>query len=77
MREKNDTEAAKKELIDFMQALGFDWICDIAYVNGQEIVASQRADGSLWWRNLEVEGSGFTHLFKGSIRHIFKRSTHG
>lgn len=55
-----------------MHTTGFDWICDIAYINGQELVASKMADcDDLWWRPLEVEGSGFTQLFKSSIYGVF------
>lgn len=64
-------EISKNELIKFMHDAGFDWICDIAYVNGNELVASKYKDcDKLWWRSVEVEGSGFTQLFKGSIRKI-------
>lgn len=65
-------EDNKKELlIKFMHTAGFDWICDVAYVNGVELVASKCIDcDKLWWRSLEVEGSGFTQLFKGSIRSL-------
>jgi len=28
----------------------------------------------IWWRPLEVEGSGFTQLFKGSVRNLYKIS---
>lgn len=59
----------KQQLIDFMHACGFDWICDVAYVDGKEWVASKYQDcDDLWWRELEVEGDGFTQLFKGSVR---------
>lgn len=59
----------KKDLLNFMRACGFEWICDLDYFQGTEWVASQKIDSSdLWWRPLEVEGSGFTQLFKGSIR---------
>lgn len=58
-----------------MHDAGFDWICDIAYVNGHELVASKCNDSEeLWWRSIEVEGSGFTQLFKGSIKNISKES---
>lgn len=59
----------KYELIKFMHSCGFDWIYDITYINGSELVASKMNDSDkLWWRPLEVEGSGFTRLFKGSVR---------
>ena len=54
-----------------MRISGFDWICGIAYENGIELVASKRSDDTLWWRPLEVEGSGFEQLFKGSIKAAF------
>lgn len=61
----------KSELIKFMHCCGFDWICDVAYINGREFVASKKNDSDdLWWRRLEVEGSGFTQLFKGSIKNL-------
>lgn len=63
----------KAELIRFMHSCGFDWICDIAYVNGHELVASKKIDSNeLWWRPIEVEGSGFERLFKGSIKSVYK-----
>ena len=63
----------KKELINFMNCAGFDWICDVAYVNGKELVASKMNDSDeLWWRPLEVEGSGFTQLFKGSVKKLYE-----
>lgn len=52
----------KKETISMMKRLGFV-IEDIKYENGVEMVMSKG-----WWRPLEVEGSGFTKLFKGSVR---------
>lgn len=56
-------------LIKFMHSCGFDWIHDIGMINGQELVATKKNDGSgYWWRPIEVEGSGFTKLFKGSIK---------
>lgn len=59
----------KQNLINFMNAAGFDWICDVAIINNRECIASKMIDSSeLWWRELEVEGSGFTQLFRGSIR---------
>lgn len=63
----------KKELIDFMHVCGFEWICDIAYINGIEMVASKYIDcEKLWWRPIHVEGSGFERLFKDSIKKIMK-----
>lgn len=63
----------KQTLINFMHTCGFDWICDVAYINGIEMVASKTNDGKgLWWRNLEVEGSGFTQIFKGHIKNLEK-----
>lgn len=65
-----EREKAKKDLINFMHICGFDWIDDVALFSKEEYVASKRQDGTLWWRPLEVEGSGFTRLFKGSIKEI-------
>ncbi|MEN6512238.1 MAG: hypothetical protein ABFD00_10480 [Chloroherpetonaceae bacterium] len=66
----------KKELLKFMHAAGFDWICDIAYVNGIEMVGSKMNDcDKLWWRSLEVEGSGFIQLFKGTIKNLYKEKS--
>lgn len=63
----------KELLLKFMHYCGFDWICDIDFINGCELVDSKRKDGSLWWRDLEVEGSGFTQLFKGSIKNLYQK----
>lgn len=66
----------KNDLLHFMHSLGFDWICDLAYINGIELVASRYSDcDKLWWRTLETEGSGFTQLFKGLIKEILKQET--
>jgi hypothetical protein len=52
-----------------MQMAGFDWICDIAYKNGVEMVASKLNDSDeFWWRPIAVEGDGFCSLFKNSIK---------
>lgn len=62
----------KSDLIKLMNSLSFDWICDIAIFSGNEMVASKINDcDQLWWRTIEVEGSGFTSLFKGSIHRVF------
>lgn len=62
----------KNILINFMHCAGFDWICDVALHNGIEMIASKMNDSDyLWWRPIETEGSGFTRLFKGSIKEIF------
>lgn len=58
----------KEELISFMHKAGFEWICDIDYVDHCEIVASHKGDGTKWWRPVETEGSGFERLFKGAIK---------
>lgn len=61
----------KTDLIKFIHSCGFDWICDVDYINGIEWVASKMKDSQeLWWRPLEVEGGGFTRLFKGCIRKV-------
>lgn len=66
-------QSGKEQLIKFMHSCGFDWICDVAYKNGHELVASKAPDSDeIWWRPLEVEGSGFTQLFKGSVRNLYK-----
>jgi hypothetical protein len=60
---------SKQDLINFMHAAGFDWICDVSVFNGAEMVASKMNDcDDLWWRSISVEGSGFERLFKGSIK---------
>jgi hypothetical protein len=65
-------EEKKLDLMLFMHSMGFEWICDIAYVNGCELVASIMKDSEeLWWRPIQVEGSGFTQLFQGSIKRVF------
>lgn len=64
----------KENLITFMNLAGFDWICDVAYKNGVELVASKMADSDeLWWRPIDVEGDGFCALFKGSIKSMVER----
>ena len=63
---------SKTNLIELMNRLGFYWICDVNYENRVELVASKMNDNEkLWWRPVEVEGSGFTRLFKGSIRNLW------
>lgn len=65
----------KDELIRFMHSCGFDWICDVTLVNSIELVASKYNDcDKFWWRPVEVEGSGFTQLFKGSIKKAITNS---
>lgn len=62
---------SKKDLIHFMHCMGFDWICDVCVFQGIECVASKINDGDeVWWRPIEVEGSGFYSMFKGSIRSL-------
>ena len=62
----------KDMLLNFMKISGFEWICDISFENGIELVASKMNNSNqLWWRPLEVEGSGFAQLFKGSIKRIY------
>lgn len=64
-------KANKQDLLNFMHTAGFDWICDVSYFNGQELVASKMNDSDeLWWRPMEVEGSGFTQLFQGCIKRV-------
>ena len=64
--------AEKNQVIKFMHSMGFDWICDINYLDGVEMVASKKSESEeLWWRPLEVEGHGFTRLFKGAIKRIW------
>jgi hypothetical protein len=36
----------KKDLLNFMHCSGFDWICDIDYVNGCELVVSKMNDSN-------------------------------
>lgn len=41
---------------------------------GVEMVASKKFDSEeLWWRPIEVEGSGFTQLFKGTIKELWEK----
>lgn len=71
---QNYNMVSKEILLKFIHTCGFDWICDIAYVNGIELVASKYIDcNKLWWRSLETEGSGFTQLFKGSIKKLYEK----
>ena len=66
----------KKDLINLMNCCGFDWICDLACENRRELVASKYIDSEdLWWRPLEMEGSGFARLFKDSVKAIFYERT--
>lgn len=65
----------KGNLIKFMHAAGFDWIVDVAIVQGREYVASKYYDSDeLWWRPLEIEGAGFTRLFKGSVFDVLSKN---
>lgn len=67
-----EREKYKNLLIKFMHTCGFDWIVDINFDGTTELVASKYNDcDRLWWRSVEVEGSGFTQLFKWSIRKIY------
>jgi hypothetical protein len=71
-KETNAVTSKKDEILRFMQCAGFDWICDVALTNGIEMVASKMTDSDdLWWRPIEVEGSGFVRLFKGSIKELY------
>lgn len=68
----------KNELLHLMHSAGFDGVHDFAIVKYQgeilEIVGSKRGDVEpMWWRRLEVEGSGFTRLFKGSILNLYSK----
>lgn len=56
----------KDHLLNLMNALDFS-IEDIEVMNGREMVAKKCQDGRVIWWNMEVEGSGFERLFKGSI----------
>lgn len=60
----------KDDLIYSMNMLDFG-IADIAYRNGQELVAKKKADSDelVWWP-IAQEGSGFERLFKGAIKRI-------
>jgi hypothetical protein len=57
----------KDQLLGMMKCLDFD-IHDIGLVAGKEFVAKKCRDGRIVWWAMEVEGSGFERLFKGSIR---------
>ncbi len=67
----------KSELLAFMHAAGFDWICDVAYQPPFELIATKK-NGSedLWWRTVETEGSGFERMFKGAIRGMNDEKSH-
>ena len=60
----------KNDLINMMNALDFD-IVDIAYRNGEELVAKRmnESDDLIWW-SISKEGSGFERLFKGAIQRV-------
>lgn len=63
----------KKNLIHFMRCCGFD-IDEISYEEDTELVGSKMRDcDELWWRDLSVEGSGFSNLFKHSIRDLWDK----
>ena len=61
----------KDHLLNLMNALDFS-IHDIAVINGREMVAKKCQNGRVVWWNMEVEGSGFERLFKGSILNACK-----
>ncbi len=66
------SDECEQNLLRLMHTTGFDWVCGFRYQNGIEVVASKMNDSNeLWWRPLEVEGSGFIQLFKGSIRRCY------
>lgn len=58
----------KKALLLLMNRMDFP-IEDIAYINGIELVAKKMNDSDriIWW-DMRAEGSGFSRLFKGSIK---------
>jgi len=81
-RLKMQKEMKKLELILFIHKCGFPWIVDVMMLNGVELVASKypaeqddENSENLWWRPVEVEGSGFTQLFKGSIKALERYKT--
>lgn len=66
-----ETLTMKDTLLKMMNALDFQ-IHDISYESGYELVAKVAQDGTIIWWPIELEGSGFERLFKGSIRRIFE-----
>lgn len=61
----------KEVLIRRMHQLGFTWIVDVAFQDGQELIASKDWDtNSLFWRPLEEEKDVFKNIFRGSIERL-------
>lgn len=64
---------SKEELIEVMNHLDFH-VDDIAYIDGKEFVGKKCNNSErMEWFTVEQEGSGFTRLFKGSIKEVVKR----
>jgi hypothetical protein len=61
-------KVTKKRAIKVANALGFD-IVDLAVVDDVECVGKQGDNGVVYWP-IDVEGSGFTQLFKGFSRWV-------
>jgi hypothetical protein len=75
---KCKTDLHKKELLNLMHTCGFTWICDVAYLNNKELVATPCNDlNEVWWHSLETEGHGFTQLFKGSVKQLYIKENNG
>lgn len=70
-RAKAPPSMIKADLLHLMNCLDFN-IADITYVNGIELVGKKMIDSEeiIYWP-IEREGSGFTQLFKGSIKKVF------
>ena len=58
----------KEKAIKMANALGFD-VVDLAIIDGKECVGKQAEYGVIYWP-IDVEGSGFTQLFKGFSRWV-------
>lgn len=56
-------------LLMVMRGLDFD-VYDVAYIDEREMIAKKTRDGNVIWWEMEKEGSGFTHLFKGAIKRV-------
>lgn len=64
----------KADLLSIMNALDFA-IADIGLMGSVELVAKRCADSRIIWWAIEVEGSGFVRLFRGSIRRAIMKES--
>lgn len=59
----------KEQLVNLMNELGFEWVCDVKFENGHEMVASKIVDSEeSSWKILDDEGLKFASLFKGMVK---------